>query len=246
MDIVIGFTLVFLAGFLNNYSGGGKFVQLPAIFLFSPGMAIPEIVGINKLVSLPTALVNLKNIKQKTFVSIIKFIPVLISGMIISFLATYLFLSLNKNIQEVLFVFFISLGFVLSLIFKSEIKEKINAKFPFLAGYFLCSIYEGFLGAGNGSIIVYLLKKYRAKSTQDALAISRVLTLGLMLGSLVVFIKYTQIEWVLALPLAGMVLVGDAIGKMTKSYLPNPIAVNRITTGLGFISCLLSGYLVFA
>jgi uncharacterized protein len=215
----------FVAGFVDSIVGGGGLVQVPAFFILYPQLPVPAVIGTNRFASAFGTSVAAGN-----YLRIIK-VPwktVAIAGGCAA-MASYFGATLQS-----LFPSYVLKPLILALIiaiaaytyrnkhFGQENAFRVPAaKIPFYAGSIGAALgfYNGFIGPGTGSLLVFGFVSVIGYSFLNASAISKVVNVIADVSSLIFFILNKYVLFHLAVPM----LVCNVAG----SYLGSRMAVLR-------------------
>ena len=206
----------FLAAVIDAISGGGGLISLPAYFAvgFSPHVAL----GTNKVSStLSTIASSFKFWKSKKInveivskLFIFSFIGAILGSLttisiepkyfkpisFVTLILVFLYTLKNKNIGEV--------NYYKGTTPKTLLIGKIMA--------FSLGFYDGFLGPGTGSFLIFCLIKIFKLDFSSASGNTKILNLSSNFASLVVFAFLGKLNWVYGLSIAVVMTFGAIIG----------------------------------
>ena len=206
----------FIAAVVDAISGGGGLISLPAYFVvgFSPHVAL----GTNKVSStLSTIASSFKFWKSKKInveivskLFIFSFIGAILGSLttisiepkyfkpisFVTLILVFLYTLKNKNIGEV--------NYYKGTTPKTLLIGKIMA--------FSLGFYDGFLGPGTGSFLIFCLIKIFKLDFSSASGNTKILNLSSNFASLVVFAFLGKLNWVYGLSIAVVMTFGAIIG----------------------------------
>jgi len=228
--VVIIILLGFLAAFIDAVVGGGGLISIPA--LLAVGMPPPMALGTNKLASafgsmtsafrfLRSGNVDLK-IVGKLFpivflmaiggASIATFLPSeLLKPVVIVILTIVMFYTLMKK----------DWGSVRTFTTLTAGKAILFAALMSLIGF-----YDGFLGGGTGSFMLFVLLMF-GFDFLGAAGNAKVLNFASNLGALILFMFLDQVDYFYGLIMAASMICGSYIG-----------ALFAIKKGVGYVKAL--------
>jgi uncharacterized membrane protein YfcA len=208
----------FFAGFVDATVGGGGLVQLPALFAFLPAQSPPQLLGTNKLAAItgtinasiafcrrvtlpfrfmiPTCLIagigSLVGAQVTRFISPELFklaLPVLLLGLLIYTLK-------HKRLGELSGAASLGPG----AIFKGCL---IGAAIGF---------YDGFIGPGTGTFLIFLFIRIFRFDFLHASAAAKLVNVSTNLGAILLFGFTGNILWPIAIPMAIANAAGGIVG----------------------------------
>jgi uncharacterized protein len=230
LSLILLCFFAFVAGFVDSIVGGGGLVQVPAFFILYPQLPVPAVIGTNRFASAfgtAAAAWNYMRIVKMPWKTIG------IAG-VCAALASYFGATLQS-----LFPSYVLKPLILILIiciaaytyrnkqFGQEDAFRIPTdKIPMYAGGIGAALgfYNGFVGPGTGSLLVFGFVSVVGYSFLNASAISKVVNVMADAASLIFFLANKYVLFQLAIPM----LVCNVAG----SYLGSRMAVLR---GNGFI-----------
>ncbi len=236
MDDPSAWTVVLLAcaglvaGFVDAVVGGGGLVQLPALLLGLPGATPVQVLATNKLSSICGTTVSSLTYYRRVRPHAGTFIPL----MLLAFAGSLLGAAGASRIPAeafapiVLVVLVLVGGYVL---FRPEIGERTLLRFSghrhtlaAMGTGFVIGTYDGALGPGTGSFLVFSLVGLMGYSFLEASAKARMANWATNLAALCVFVPQGGVLWRVGLAMGLANLVG--------AYLGARVAVAR---GAGFV-----------
>jgi uncharacterized membrane protein YfcA len=158
-DYVLIYGTTFLSGFLNASVGGGGLLQIPILMLVLPAVPLPTLLGTAKLAGVPglgSALFTYRRRLPELWPLVVRAsvtsIPASVLG---ARVATVLSPSLARPIILVLLTLM-----ALHVLVRPRFGEQTPGRIPRLAGATplivgaIIGLYEGFFGAGSGTILI--------------------------------------------------------------------------------------------
>jgi uncharacterized protein len=231
------------AGFVDAVVGGGGLVQLPALVLGLPGAAPVQILATNKLAGLCGTSVSSVTYYRRVRPHAATFLPL----MLLAFAGSLLGASVASHIPEdafapiVLVVLLVVGGYVL---LRPEIGELTRLRFSghrhtavAMAAGFVIGAYDGALGPGTGSFLVFSLVGLLGYSFLEASAKARMANWATNLAALCVFVPQDAVLWRTGLVMGLANLAGGYLGARTA-----------VARGTGFVRVffvvVVSGFVV--
>jgi hypothetical protein len=204
-----------LAGFVDAVVGGGGLVQAPALFILYPQLRVPQVIGTNRFSSfMGTAVAAYQ------YAKIVK-VPwrvVLLSAAgaaLMSFLgARFSSIMSSELLKPIILVLMLSIA--LYTFFKKDLgqEEKLKVQAP-LWGLIIgmaCGFYNGFVGPGTGSLLVFGFVSVVGYNFLSGSAISKFINVVADVASLVFFILHGFVLFKLAIPMMLCNMMGSFLG----------------------------------
>ena len=212
-----------LAGFVDSIVGGGGLVQVPALFILYPHFAIPRIIGTNRFASfMGTAVAGFQYAK----IVEIPWRTVLYAGVGAGIMA-YLGAKISDLIEEQILkpIILVLMTAIAIYTFKKKDlgqHEKLKhdlTKVP-IYGLIIGSMagfYNGFVGPGTGSLLVFGFVSIIGYGFLKASAVSKVVNVIADVASLGFFLTQGYVQFEIAIPMM--------ICNMGGSYLGSKMAI---------------------
>ncbi len=218
MEIYLLCAFAFVAGFIDSIVGGGGLVQIPAFFVLYPHLPVPNIIGTNRLASAVGTSVAAWNYAKTVEIpwKIVGFAGVAAGSM--SFLGATLQSWLPAAVLKPIILILI-VGIALYTFSQKKfgqedqlkVPEKDIPKYAALIGAIL-GFYNGFVGPGTGSLLVFGFVGMIGYSFLRASAIAKVINVVADVSSLVFFIWHKYILFHLVIPLMVCNVAGSYLG----------------------------------
>lgn len=209
------------AGFVDAVVGGGGLVQLPALVIGLPGASPVQVLATNKLASICGTTVSSVTYYRRVKPHAGTFVPL----MLLAFAGSLGGALLATQIPEEAFAPIVLTVLVVVgayVLFKPDIGEVTKLRFTghrhtavAMAAGFLIGMYDGALGPGTGSFLVFSLVGLMGYSFLEASAKARMANWATNLAALVVFIPQDAVLWGTGLLMGLANLVGGYIGART-------------------------------
>jgi uncharacterized protein len=229
-DILLASAAAFLAGFVDAIVGGGGLVQVPALFILFPNFPVPMIIGTNRFASVMgtsvAAVQYAKNVAIPWRTAIasgigaaaMSYVGAQLSSLLPSIVLKPIILVLMASIA--LYTYRRkTLGESDALRFQAEVLLMVSFAIGATTGF-----YNGFVGPGTGSLLVFGFVSIVGYSFLNASAISKVVNVIADAASLVFFVNGGFVRYELAVPMM--------VCNMAGSYLGSRLAMLR---GSGFV-----------
>lgn len=215
--VIIIILLGFLAAFIDAVVGGGGLISIPA--LLAVGMPPSTALGTNKLASafgsLTSAFRFLRsgNVDLKIVGKLFPFVFVFAIGG--ASIATFLPSELLKPVVIVI----LTIVMIYTIMKKDWGNVRTFTKLTFgkaiLFALLMCliGIYDGFLGGGTGSFMLFILLMF-GFDFLGAAGNAKVLNFASNLGALLLFICLGQVDYFYGLIMAVSMICGSYVGAM--------------------------------
>lgn len=220
--IVVLCCLAFLAGFVDAVAGGGGMIQLPALFILQPQLSLAQTLATNKMCSFSGTSVATVRYLKKIKIDWQYLSPAIAASFIASFAGAYLVSYIHKE----QFMPFIITALVIVLaytIFKKQLGLNHNVKSHTKNRYYLYTIatggilglYEGLIGPGTGSFLVFIFIIVFGYDFLHASANAKIINVTANIGALLFFIYNGFVVWHIAIPVAICNMAGNYLGAHT-------------------------------
>lgn len=245
MDITITVYILlagFASGFLDAIVGGGGLIMTPAMMNLFPQFEMLRIIATNRTSSIPgtstAAWSYFKVVKIPWKVVAAAALSALIMSAVGAQLATYLPPKLLKIIVLTLIV-----CIAIYTYFKKDMGVEENLKYseselPKIAACIgaICGFYNGFIGPGTGTILVFAFVSITGMNFLRSSAIAKVVNVCGDISSWIILASKGYIFWAAALPL----IVGNVLG----SYLGSRLAIFKGSKFIRIIFLIVVGFLI--
>ena len=229
--LIVLFMVAAVAGWVDTLAGGGGLITIPALLLsgMPPSMALAT----NKLQGSMGTLVASTYFIRKKFVSLREMKGMIILTLCGSVLGSWLVLQIDSS-KLVLFLPFLLMAMGLYVLLSPSFNDEEKKRKLSILGFMLlmCPIlgfYDGFFGPGTGSLMALALVSLLGYGLSKATAQAKVLNFTSNIGSLLYFIVFGDIAWVIGATMVVGQLLGSTIAArmvMTSgSKLIKPVVV---------------------
>ena len=212
-----------LAGFVDSIVGGGGLVQVPALFILFPHFEIPRIIGTNRFSSFMGTAVAGYQYSKKVEIPWRTVIYAGIGAGVMAFLGAKISDIIDEKIlKPVILVLMTAIAiytFTKKDLGQDEMLKFELAKVP-LYGLIIGSsagFYNGFVGPGTGSLLVFGFVSVIGYGFLKASAISKIVNVIADVSSLGYFIVAGYVQYEIAIPMM--------ICNMAGSYLGSKMAI---------------------
>ncbi len=212
-----------LAGFVDAVVGGGGLVQVPALFILYPHFEIPRIIGTNRFSSfMGTAVAGYQYAKKVE----IPWRTVIYAGIgagIMAFLGAKISDLIDEKILKPVILILMTAIAIYTFKKKDLGQEEMLkfqlAKVPFYGLVIGASagFYNGFVGPGTGSLLVFGFVSVIGYGFLKASAISKIVNVIADVSSLGFFIMQGYVQFEIAIPMM--------LCNMTGSYFGSKMAI---------------------
>lgn len=211
---ILGFLIAIgaLAGFLDALAGGGGLLSIPALLL--SGMPPILALGTNKLqasVGIGAATFLLFNKKKFAWKEVRVIVLISFIGSAIGAIFVQLI-----NTDSLTFITPIVLGFIaLYFAISPEIKNTKSPESGWFYQYIAVPIigaYDGMFGPGAGSFFVFTGVVFKRLDLIKSTIIAKPLNFASNVASLIVFLSFGKVVWVIGLLMMAGQVIGASIG----------------------------------
>ena len=207
-----------VAGFVDAVVGGGGLVQLPALLVGLPGASVVQIAATNKLSSFCGTSISAATYVRRIRPDPRTFGPLMIAaGLGSAGGATVASLLPRSAFDPIILVVLVVVGAYVWL--KPDVGELTALRFQ--GGRHLSAVaatgltigfYDGAIGPGTGSFLVFALVGLLGYNFLEASAKAKLANWATNLAALVVFVPQGAVIWHLALPMAAANICGGYLG----------------------------------
>ena len=215
--VLLGLAAV-AAGFVDAVVGGGGLIQLPALLVGLPHAAPTQILATNKLASICGTTVSSATYYRRIRPDPRTFVPMMVLAFAGSYTGAAFASRLPRSAFEpiVLGALVVVGGYVLLKPALGETTALRYAGHRHLAAAltvgFVIGCYDGALGPGTGSFLVFSLVGLLGYSFLEASAKARLANWATNLGALSLFVPQGAVLWKVGLVMGGCNLVGGYVG----------------------------------
>jgi uncharacterized membrane protein YfcA len=207
--------LVFLAGFIDAIAGGGGLIALPA-YLFA-GVPIHVAMGTNKLSSsIGTFSASVTFFLHKRLVIKVALISALLA-LIGSWIGSSLALVMDASVLKTVLIVVLPVMAIIVLRPRKEVvvsaKDRIDWVKIGLITFFV-GMYDGFIGPGTGSLLIFGFVAVLGMSYTQASANAKVVNLASGVAAVITFGMSGQINVPLGLVAAAFSVAGNLSGSL--------------------------------
>ncbi|GBU77168.1 sulfite exporter TauE/SafE family protein [Staphylococcus aureus] len=228
--IIIIILFGFIAAFIDSVVGGGGLISTPA--LLAIGLPPSVALGTNKLASsfgsLTSTIKFIRSGKVDLYVVAKLFGFVFLASACGAYIAT----MVPSQILKPLIIIALSSVFIFTLLKKDWGNTRTFTQFTFkkaiifAALFILIGFYDGFVGGGTGSFMLFVLLVF-GFDFLSAAGNAKVLNFASNIGALVLFMVLGQVDYVIGLIMA--------ISMITGSYAGAHFAIKQ---GVGYVKVL--------
>jgi len=218
MELYLLCLFAFLAGFIDSIVGGGGLVQVPAFFVLYPQLSVPNIIGTNRIASAVGTSVAAWNYARSVQIPWKTVLYAGVSAAIFSYLgATVQSLLPSSVLKPIILVLIVAIA--VHTYKKKDFghSERFRVA-PERLGWWAAGIgavlgfYNGFVGPGTGSLLVFGFVSVIGYSFLTSSAISKVVNVVADVSSLIFFLTNKYVLFHLALPMMVCNVAGSYLG----------------------------------
>jgi uncharacterized membrane protein YfcA len=217
-DVLLLCAFAFLAGGLDAIVGGGGLVQLPALLVVLPQAPVVALLGTNKLASIVGTASAAVTYNRRIAVDRHTAGWMALAALAGSALGALLATQVDGDVLEP--VVLVALVAVLAYTLRSPSLGEVERlrlragaqRSVALAGGALIGFYDGFVGPGTGSFLVFLLVGAVGLSFLHASATAKVVNTATNLSALALFAAGGHVLWGLGAAMAASNLAGSQVG----------------------------------
>lgn len=238
-----------LAGWLDAVVGGGGLVQLPALMLGLPGATPAAWLATNKVGSLSgtamSALTYARSFRPQWRTAL----PLALTAGTGSMMGAFIGLRISKEaFSPIVLVLLVAMGTY--VVAKPQLGRAEKPVDPTRAGVLaaliglVAGVYDGALGPGTGSILVFGLVSVLGMQFLEASALAKIANVATNVGALIVFAPGGHIIWAVAGCLVLGQLVGGVVGARTAVRLGSTFVRTVFIVVVGSLATRIAGQLL--
>jgi len=211
----------FLAGWVDAVVGGGGLIQLPALLLGVPGATPAQLLATNKLGSICGTSISSVTYYRRVRPDLRTAIPMAAVAFAGAVVGAVIGLHIPKSaFNPIILVLLVVVGAYTLL--KPQLGDRTALRFSghrhtalaMVVGLTI-GVYDGALGPGTGSFLVFALVGLMGYAFLEASAKAKIANAATNLGALVVFVPGGHVIWPVALVLAVTNPIGGYLGART-------------------------------
>ena len=211
----------FLAGWVDAVVGGGGLVQLPALLLGLPGATPAQVLATNKFASVWGTATASVTYYRRVHPDLRTALPMAAVAYVGAVLGALIGLHIPKSaFYPIILVMLVVVGAYTLL--KPSVGEMTRLRWSghrhtavAVATGFVIGVYDGALGPGTGSFLVFALVGLMGYAFLEASAKAKITNLATNLGALTVFVPGGHVVWAVGAVMAAMNLLGGYVGART-------------------------------
>ena len=236
------FLIALAAGTIDGIAGGGGLITMPA--LLALGLPPTAAVATNKLGATGGSFAAALHFVRARHVNLREFWPWMLASFVGSIFGSFLLTQLdNRFLEKAIPILLI--GFALYFLFSPRVgaedrKKRLSLPLFGLTLVPLIGFYDGFFGPGTGSFFTLAAVTLLGFNLLKATAHAKQLNFASNAASLLFFIYYGEIYWVLG----GVMLIGQLCGGMLGARMAVRNGQQLIRWVMVIVSVLMSAKLI--
>ncbi|TAH22694.1 MAG: sulfite exporter TauE/SafE family protein [Cytophagales bacterium] len=208
--------VAFLAGFIDSIVGGGGLVQVPSLFILFPTFPVPMVIGSNRFASFMGTSVAAYQYAKKVSIPWKTVLCAGIGTAIFAYLGAELSSFVSAKILKPIVLILMSVIAIYTFIKKDlggqeKFKVANILAWSFLIGMMM-GFYNGFVGPGTGSLLVFGFVSIIGYNFLTGSAISKFVNVIADVSSLFFFVLNDFVNYKVALPMMIFNMLGSYIG----------------------------------
>ena len=217
-DVLLLCLAALLAGGLDAVVGGGGLVQLPALLLVLPQVPVVALLGTNKLASVAGTASAAVTYARQVPVDRVLAAPMVAAAFVGS--AAGALLATAAPVPALRPVVLLALGGVLAVTWRRPDLGHVESlrlrpgaqRAVTVGGGAVLGLYDGLVGPGTGTFLVFLLVGAIGLSFLHASATAKAVNTATNLAALLLFASGGHVLWTLGLAMAASNLLGARVG----------------------------------
>jgi uncharacterized membrane protein YfcA len=208
----------FLAGFIDSIVGGGGLVQVPAFFVLYPTLPVPNVIGTNRLASAVGTTVAALNYARRVEIPWRAVLFAALGAAMLSYLGATVQSKLPSTVlKPIILVLIVAIAAYTyrKKDFGHRTHDRVSAeRLPWyaLAIGIVLGFYNGFVGPGTGSLLVFAFVSVLGYTFLTASPAAKIVNVVADVTSLVFFLVHKYVLFKLALPMMVCNVAGSYAG----------------------------------
>lgn len=218
MEIVYICFFAFLAGLIDAVVGGGGLIQLPALLVFMPHVAVPILLGTGKLAGISGTTAAMWRYARSVELNWKTLLPAAFTAFVFSFLGARAVSHLPGDaLRPMVLVLLVAVAvytFIkkdLGALHAPKLTQSRERLYAILAGAAI-GFYDGFFGPGTGSFLIFVFIGIFGFSFVAASASAKVVNVATNLSALGYFMLKGLVLYEIAIPMAVCNILGSMVG----------------------------------
>lgn len=211
----------FAAGWIDAVVGGGGLVQLPALLLGLPGATPAQLLATNKFSSIFGTLTSSVTYYRRIRPDLRTALPMAAVAYVGGIAGALIGLHIPKSaFNPIILVLLVLVGAY--TLFRPDLGKESIRRFHghrhvvlAMVSGFVIGVYDGALGPGTGSFMVFALVGLLGYNFLEASAKAKITNFATNLGALTVFLPMGLVLFKVGLVIAGANLLGGYVGART-------------------------------
>ncbi|MGV3539539.1 MAG: sulfite exporter TauE/SafE family protein [Rufibacter sp.] len=218
MEVLYLCLFAFLAGLIDSVVGGGGLIQLPALFVFLPGVPVPTVFGTGKLSSIAGTTFSMWRYARNVEINWRALLPAAITAFVFSFLGARALSHFDTALLRPL-ILALLISVAVYTFFRKDFGAIHAPKLPkskeiwYGVGVGLViGFYDGFFGPGTGSFLMFIFVGVFGFNFLAASASAKVVNVATNLSALLYFGFKGYILYHIGIPMAISSILGSMVG----------------------------------
>ncbi|WP_192823177.1 TSUP family transporter [Rufibacter sp. LB8] len=218
MEILYLCLFAFLAGLIDSVVGGGGLIQLPALLVFLPQVALPTLFGTGKLAGIAGTSVSMWRYARNVEINWRALLPAAATAFVFSFLGARALSHFNADLlKPLILVLLVSVAIYtffrkdFGAIHAPRLPQSREIWYGMLVGLVI-GFYDGFFGPGTGSFLIFIFVGVFGFNFLAASASAKVVNVATNLSALLYFGYKGHILYHIGIPMAISSVLGSMVG----------------------------------
>lgn len=218
MDIFIASLAALVAGFVDSIVGGGGLVQVPALFILFPHFSVSQVIGTNRFASfVGTSVAGYQYARKVEVPWRVVFITA-VGTAVMSYMGATIASHMKAEVLKPIILFLMAAIAIYSYSNKTLGQhESLPVSAVRLQWYALLigmatGFYNGFVGPGTGSLLVFGFVSVIGYQFLRASAVAKIINVVADVASLVFFVWQGYVAFEIALPMMACNVLGAYLG----------------------------------
>lgn len=207
-----------IAGFVDAAVGGGGLIQLPAALLLLPGVPVPTVLGTNKFASFFGTSIAVQRYARHVTLDWSTIVPAALAAFAFSFLGSFAVTRLDPGfLRPLVLVLLVVVAIYVFLVkdlglVHAPKHARTKARWLGIIVGAAMGFYDGFLGPGTGSFLIFAFVGIFGFDFLAASASAKVINWSTNIASLLFFIPSGHVLYRAGVAMAACNILGAILG----------------------------------
>jgi len=217
-ELLVLLPLAFVAGVINAAVGGGGLIQIPGMYTVLPGFSPAQIMGVDKLSSVMGHAMSVRQYAKNMRLPWRLMLPTALTAFAGAYTGVRMLELMPIHWMRPVVIVVLAIMLVYTW-FKPAFGHQDTSRAPTRSDLFkgalvgfLLGFYDGFIGPGTGSFLLFLFVRFFHFDFLRATACAKVVNFGTNAATLVFLIPAGMVAYRFAIPMGIAAILGAIVG----------------------------------